>query len=72
MEEQFDGLYSFSKPLMVDIFWVDILYQTQVEIKLKTQLDPLGAGVRWAAFLGDVGLGETVLILGPDSAGWPR
>jgi threonine dehydrogenase-like Zn-dependent dehydrogenase len=31
--------------------------------------NPLGAGVRWAAALGEVGLGETILILGPGQRG---
>jgi threonine dehydrogenase-like Zn-dependent dehydrogenase len=36
---------------------------------LAVMFNPLGAGVRWAAFLGEVGLGETVLILGPGQRG---
>jgi threonine dehydrogenase-like Zn-dependent dehydrogenase len=37
--------------------------------EIAVMFNPLGAGVRWAAFLGEVGLGETVLILGPGQRG---
>ncbi len=37
--------------------------------ELAVMFNPLGAGVRWAAFLGEVGLGDTVLILGPGQRG---
>ncbi len=37
--------------------------------ELAVMFNPLGAGVRWAAMLGEVGLGETVLILGPGQRG---
>jgi threonine dehydrogenase-like Zn-dependent dehydrogenase len=32
--------------------------------EIAVMFNPLGAGVRWAAYLGEVGLGETVLIFG--------
>jgi len=37
--------------------------------ELAVMFNPLGAGVRWAAMLGEVGLGDTVLILGPGQRG---
>jgi threonine dehydrogenase-like Zn-dependent dehydrogenase len=37
--------------------------------ELAVMFNPLGAGVRWAAQLGEVGLGDTVLILGPGQRG---
>ena len=37
--------------------------------EIAVMFNPLGAGVRWAAMLGEVGLGETVLILGPGQRG---
>jgi threonine dehydrogenase-like Zn-dependent dehydrogenase len=37
--------------------------------EIAVMFNPLGAGVRWAAFLGEVGLGDTVLILGPGQRG---
>src|SRR5690242_5403744 len=37
--------------------------------EIAVMFNPLGAGVRWAAYLGEVGLGETVLILGPGQRG---
>lgn len=37
--------------------------------ELAVMFNPLGAGVRWAAFLGEAGLGDTVLILGPGQRG---
>jgi threonine dehydrogenase-like Zn-dependent dehydrogenase len=37
--------------------------------ELAVMFNPLGAGVRWAAYLGEVGLGDTVLILGPGQRG---
>lgn len=36
---------------------------------VAVMFNPLGAGVRWAASLGEVGLGETILILGPGQRG---
>jgi threonine dehydrogenase-like Zn-dependent dehydrogenase len=48
-----------------------ILHQVSRDLPphLAVMFNPLGAGVRWAAFLGEVGLGETVLILGPGQRG---
>jgi threonine dehydrogenase-like Zn-dependent dehydrogenase len=37
--------------------------------EIAVMFNPLGAGVRWAAMLGEVGLGNTVLILGPGQRG---
>jgi threonine dehydrogenase-like Zn-dependent dehydrogenase len=37
--------------------------------ELAVMFNPLGAGVRWAAMLGEVALGDTVLILGPGQRG---
>ncbi len=37
--------------------------------EIAVMFNPLGAGVRWAAYLGEVGLGDTVLILGPGQRG---
>jgi len=37
--------------------------------ELAVMFNPLGAGVRWAAMLGEVSLGDTVLILGPGQRG---
>ncbi|MBV9717516.1 MAG: zinc-binding dehydrogenase [Solirubrobacterales bacterium] len=37
--------------------------------ELAVMFNPLGAGVRWAVYLGEVGLGDTVLILGPGQRG---
>jgi threonine dehydrogenase-like Zn-dependent dehydrogenase len=37
--------------------------------EIAVMFNPLGAGVRWAAMLGEVGLGEKVLILGPGQRG---
>jgi threonine dehydrogenase-like Zn-dependent dehydrogenase len=37
--------------------------------ELAVMYNPLGAGVRWACHLGEVGLGETVLILGAGQRG---
>src|SRR5437763_10030114 len=37
--------------------------------EIAVMFNPLGAGVRWAAMLGEVGLGDTVLILGPGQRG---
>jgi threonine dehydrogenase-like Zn-dependent dehydrogenase len=37
--------------------------------ELAVMFNPLGAGVRWAAQLGEVTLGDTVLILGPGQRG---
>ena len=37
--------------------------------ELAVMFNPLGAGVRWAAMLGGVGLGDTVLILGSGQRG---
>jgi threonine dehydrogenase-like Zn-dependent dehydrogenase len=48
-----------------------ILHKIRADIPppIAVMFNPLGAGVRWAAFLGEVGLGETVLILGPGQRG---
>jgi threonine dehydrogenase-like Zn-dependent dehydrogenase len=48
-----------------------ILHKVRGDIppEIAVMFNPLGAGVRWAAFLGEVGLGETVLILGPGQRG---
>src|SRR6202012_10408 len=48
-----------------------ILHKMRSDIspEIAVMFNPLGAGVRWAAFLGKVGLGETVLILGPGQRG---
>ncbi|MBV8711257.1 MAG: alcohol dehydrogenase catalytic domain-containing protein [Solirubrobacterales bacterium] len=48
-----------------------ILHKVSKELpaKLAVMFNPLGAGVRWAAMLGEVGLGDTVLILGPGQRG---
>jgi threonine dehydrogenase-like Zn-dependent dehydrogenase len=48
-----------------------ILHRMRGDIppEIAVMFNPLGAGVRWAAFLGEVGLGETVLILGPGQRG---
>ncbi len=37
--------------------------------ELAVMYNPLGAGVRWACHLGEVGLGETVLVLGAGQRG---
>jgi threonine dehydrogenase-like Zn-dependent dehydrogenase len=37
--------------------------------ELAVMFNPLGAGIRWACYLGEVGLGDTVLILGPGQRG---
>jgi threonine dehydrogenase-like Zn-dependent dehydrogenase len=37
--------------------------------ELAVMFNPLGAGVRWACYLGEVGIGDTVLILGPGQRG---
>ena len=37
--------------------------------ELAVMFNPLGAGVRWACYLGEVGVGDTVLILGPGQRG---
>ena len=43
-----------------------ILHKVRGDIpaEIAVMFNPLGAGVRWAAHLGGVGLGDTVLILG--------
>ena len=48
-----------------------ILHKMRKDIppEIAVMFNPLGAGVRWAAYLGDVGLGDTVLILGPGQRG---
>ncbi|MBV9339146.1 MAG: alcohol dehydrogenase catalytic domain-containing protein [Solirubrobacterales bacterium] len=48
-----------------------ILHKVSKELpaELAVMFNPLGAGVRWAAMLGEVGLGDTVLILGPGQRG---
>jgi len=48
-----------------------ILHKMQGDIppEIAVMFNPLGAGVRWAAMLGEVGLGDTVLILGPGQRG---
>jgi threonine dehydrogenase-like Zn-dependent dehydrogenase len=48
-----------------------ILHKVRKDLppELAVMFNPLGAGVRWAAYLGEVGLGETVLILGPGQRG---
>ena len=38
--------------------------------ELAVMFNPLGAGVRWAAHLGGVGLGDTVLMLGAGQRGF--
>lgn len=37
--------------------------------EIAAMFNPLGAGVRWAAHLGDIGLGDTVLVLGAGQRG---
>ena len=37
--------------------------------ELAVMFNPIGAGVRWACHLGGVGLGDTVLVLGPGQRG---
>jgi threonine dehydrogenase-like Zn-dependent dehydrogenase len=37
--------------------------------ELAVMYNPIGAGVRWACHLGGVGLGDTVLVLGPGQRG---
>src|SRR5207237_3115006 len=48
-----------------------ILHKVSADLppEIAVMFNPLGAGVRWAAFLGEVGLGDTVLILGPGQRG---
>ncbi len=48
-----------------------ILHRVRNDIpaELAVMFNPLGAGVRWACHLGGVGLGDTVLILGPGQRG---
>ena len=48
-----------------------ILHKVRADIpaEIAVMFNPLGAGVRWAAYLGEVGLGDTVLILGPGQRG---
>jgi threonine dehydrogenase-like Zn-dependent dehydrogenase len=48
-----------------------ILHKVSLDLapELAVMFNPLGAGVRWAAYLGEVGLGDTVLILGPGQRG---
>ncbi len=40
-----------------------------IPAELAVMFNPLGAGVRWACHLGGIGLGDTVLILGPGQRG---
>jgi threonine dehydrogenase-like Zn-dependent dehydrogenase len=48
-----------------------ILHKVRADIpaELAVMFNPLGAGVRWACYLGQVGVGDTVLILGPGQRG---
>jgi threonine dehydrogenase-like Zn-dependent dehydrogenase len=48
-----------------------ILHKVRADIpaEVAVMFNPLGAGVRWAAHLGGVGLGDTVLILGAGQRG---
>jgi threonine dehydrogenase-like Zn-dependent dehydrogenase len=48
-----------------------ILHKMRADIppEIAVMFNPLGAGVRWAAMLGEVGLGDTVLVLGPGHRG---
>jgi len=48
-----------------------ILHKVRPDIpaEVAVMFNPLGAGVRWAAHLGGVGLGDTVLILGTGQRG---
>ena len=48
-----------------------ILHRMRKDIppEIAVMFNPLGAGVRWASMLGEVGLGDTVLILGPGQRG---
>lgn len=48
-----------------------VLHKVQKDLapELAVMFNPLGAGVRWAAHLGQVGLGDTVLILGAGQRG---
>src|SRR5439155_992680 len=48
-----------------------ILHKVRGDIpaEIAVMFNPLGAGVRWAAHLGGVGLGDTVLILGAGQRG---
>lgn len=47
------------------------LHRMRNDIPAETAVmfNPLGAGVRWAVHLGGVGLGDTVLVLGPGQRG---
>lgn len=40
-----------------------------IPAEVAVMFNPLGAGVRWASDLGDAGLGDTVLVLGPGQRG---
>jgi threonine dehydrogenase-like Zn-dependent dehydrogenase len=48
-----------------------ILHKVRADLppEVAVMFNPLGAGVRWAAYLGEVELGDTVLILGPGQRG---
>ncbi len=41
----------------------------QLPIEIASLYNPLGAGVRWVVGLGEVGLGDTLLVLGPGQRG---
>jgi threonine dehydrogenase-like Zn-dependent dehydrogenase len=43
--------------------------RNDIPAELAVMFNPLGAGVRWICHLGDVQLGDTVLILGPGQRG---
>jgi threonine dehydrogenase-like Zn-dependent dehydrogenase len=48
-----------------------ILHKVRKDLpaELAVMFNPLGAGVRWACYLGETKLGDTVLILGPGQRG---
>jgi threonine dehydrogenase-like Zn-dependent dehydrogenase len=48
-----------------------VLHKMRPDIpaEIAVMFNPLGAGVRWACHLGGVGLGDTVLVLGPGQRG---
>ena len=43
--------------------------RSDIPAELAVMFNPLGAGVRWAVHLGGVGLGDTLLVLGPGQRG---